>query len=79
MSEMNLQESRERCDESLKRASSCARELSRMQKFPLWAQIAISIDDIRKKCNILCQAKSMSKGDIENQITQYQANRTKTQ
>lgn len=68
---MELQESKERFRESLKRAASAARELAKMQKFPLWDGIAKSIDGIRAKGCALAVAKSESKAEIDRQIDSY--------
>jgi len=69
---MDLQESRERYNESLKRAVSCCKELAALKKFDTWKNIAVSLEGLRLKGATMMKAKSEGRGEIERQIKQYQ-------
>ena len=65
---MELIETKERFNESMKRAASRCRELSVAQKKHLWNQIADSIDSLRVKGMTMINSKGLSKADIDSDI-----------
>lgn len=68
MSEMELIETKERFNESMKRAVSRCRELSIAQKKHTWNQIADSLDGLRIKGMQMIDSKGLSKADIDRDI-----------
>ncbi len=73
MSSMELPEVKERFSESLKRAASAARELAMLQKYPVWGQIALSLDGMRQKGETMTRMRSISKSELDSQIDEHKA------
>lgn len=68
MSEMEIIETKERFNESMKRAVSRCRELSIAQKKHIWNQIADSLDGLRVRGMAMIDSKGLSKIDIDRDI-----------
>lgn len=77
MSHMELNESLERYNESLKRAASRARELAVITKKPLFRNWAVSLDGLRKRGLEMANKTARSKTEIESDLRIYQDNMTK--
>jgi len=73
MSNMELNESLERFEESLKRAASRARELAKIQRNHMWLQIAKSYEGFLDKGGKLARSRSRGKDQINTDIDNYKA------
>lgn len=70
---MNIKESIERFDESMKRAASRAKELSVIYANPTWGAISKSLMDLGARGKELALAKSRSRSDIDRDIELHKA------
>lgn len=61
MSEMTLNESIERFEQGLRKASSRARQLSKIQGSKSWEQIAINLDQLRQKGRLMYSQKGLTR------------------
>lgn len=77
MSDMTLIESVERFDESLKRASSRAKELGRLHNDKSWNSLASAIDGLRKNGIDIYESKQMSRQDVLSFLDKHQKTMTK--
>lgn len=68
MSEMELNEIKNRFDDHMKRAVSRAKELAVLLKQPLYNNWAISLDRMRVQGLYMADAKSRSNSDIETDM-----------
>ena len=68
---MELNESRNRFDESMKRAISRCKELAIALQTPMWNDIADSLNGLRLKGVTMANAKGRSKFEIESDINSH--------
>lgn len=72
MSEMELKETSERFVQGLKQAASGARELGAAQKSKNWLAIAVYLDGIREKGELVMKMKSLSRKEILDSLERYE-------
>lgn len=65
---MELAESRDRFDESMKRAVSRCREIGNMNHNLMWHGLANSLEKIRLRGVSMANAKGQSKSEIESDL-----------
>jgi len=70
MSEMTLQQTRERFTEGLKRAESCAREMYALQQLAHWKLIADSLLGMRIQGEKMIHAKALTEVEIEKIVSE---------
>ena len=68
MSELSTAESFERFNEGLKKASSRAKELGRVQKNANWDKISEMLDGIRAKGEVFYKSKSLAEHQVQQMI-----------
>lgn len=64
MSDMEKAEIVERFSEGMKKAASRCRELAKVQANQQWLHIANSLDDLRKKGELMYSQKALSRGEV---------------
>ncbi len=74
MSLMEAKESIERYNEAMKKAVSRAHELGVTLHYAPWLEIAKSLENLRITGMDLAASKSLSKGDLDSGIKEYQNN-----
>lgn len=65
---MQEKDSIERFIQGLKKAASAARELTKIMKYPMWDQIAISMDGIRQKGELMIRGKALTRQEVLRKI-----------
>lgn len=68
MSDMKIAESTERFVEGIQRAASCARELAKLRKYPMWEQVTINLEMLRHEAIKIIKAPKLTESEMTIEI-----------